>query len=67
MQELSIHLFFFDKKIKGWYLPSLLKYTKYFYLVQTSKLAPDPDIPVIATPETYKYRLSSVVKFAALV
>jgi hypothetical protein len=67
MQELSIHLFFFDKKIKGWYSPSLKNIARKIYLVQTSKLAPEPDIPVIATPETYKYRLSSVVKFAAFV
>jgi hypothetical protein len=28
MQEISIQLFFFDKKIKGWYLPSLKKSIK---------------------------------------
>ena len=48
MQELSIQLFFFDKKIKGWYLPSLKNIARKIYLTQISKVLPVP----IAKPLT---------------
>lgn len=35
--------FFFDKKIKGWYLPSLKNITRKIYLVHISKLLPAPE------------------------
>jgi hypothetical protein len=53
MQELSIHLFFFDKKIKGWWIPSLKNIARKIYLVQISNVLPFPDCkPVIAIPVT---------------
>ena len=36
-------IIFFDKKIKGWYLPSLKNNSRKIYLVQISKVAPAPE------------------------
>jgi hypothetical protein len=42
VQEHSIQLFFFDKKIKGWYLPSLKNNARKIYLTQISKVLAAP-------------------------
>jgi len=51
MQELSIQLFFFDKKIKGWYSPSLKNITRKIYLVQISNVLPAAEPKLLTETE----------------
>lgn len=56
MQGLSIQLFFFDKKIKGWYLPSLKNIARKIYLTQISKVLPADELnPLTETALTLEY------------